>query len=88
MVERENFEVYWNRICSDEAPALLRAVTNLLLHNARSGRKFWVVNVATLLNNAGYDATFSELSVFDQHIQNSIMYTYRDRFIQKNLNKA
>ena len=79
---KERILKYWNRICSDKALALLRAAMNLSLHNARSGRKCWVTNVATLLNNAGYDATFSELSVLHQHIRNSIMCTYRDQFIQ------
>ena len=79
---KERILKYWNRTCSDEAPALLRAAMNLSLQNARSGRKCWVANVATLLNNAGYDGTFSELSVLDQRIRNSIMCTYRDQFIQ------
>ena len=35
------------------------------LISPRSGRKCWVANVATLLNNAGYDGTFSELSILD-----------------------
>ena len=64
---KESILKYWNRTCSEEAPALLRAAMNLSLHNAISGRKCWVVNVDTLLNNAGYDGTFSELIVLDQH---------------------
>ena len=79
---KERILKYWNRICSDKAPALLRATMNLSLHNAKFGRKCWVANVATLLNNAGYDAACSELSVLDQHLQNSIMCTYCDQFIQ------
>ena len=78
---KERILKYWNRICSEEAPALLKVAMNFSLHNARSGRKCWVANVVTLLNNSGYDATFSELSILDHHIQYSIMCTYRDQFI-------
>ena len=81
MVERENSELLEQDLLR-RSPALLRAAMNLSLHNARSGRKCWVANVATLLNNAGYDGTFSELSIVNQHIRNSIMCTYRDQFIQ------
>ena len=54
----------------------------MLLHNASCGGKCWVSNVATLLNTAGYATPFSVFCVFDRNMQNTIMCTYRDQFIQ------
>ena len=79
---KERVLKYWNRICSDYAPSLLKAAFHLSLHNASCGRKCWVSNVATLLNNAGLDASFSGHHVFDRNMINSIMSSYRDQFVQ------
>ena len=80
---KERILKYWNRIISDDAPMLIRAATHLSLQIAKDGRKCYVSSFATLLNNAGYDATFTESYGVDQSMQNSIMSTYRDQFIQK-----
>ena len=74
---------FWNRIYSDDAPALLKAAKYLSLYNASCGGKCWVSNVATLSNTAGYATPFSEFCVFDLNMQNAIMCTYRDQFIQR-----
>ena len=52
---------------------IFKAAFHLSVHKASCRKKYWVGNMVSLLNNAGFDASFSGPGVFDQNMQNSIM---------------
>ena len=77
---KERILKYWNKICTQDVPQLLKAAMHLSLYNAVAGRNCWARNVATLFNNVS--ESFSEANGCDKHLRNAIMCSYRDQFIQ------
>ena len=79
---KERILKYWDRICSEEVPKLLKAAMYRSLEITQAGGKCWAQNVANIFNNAGYPEFFSGSSGCDKTMRNVIMCSYRDQFIQ------
>ena len=51
---KEKILKYWDRLCNQDSPKLLRMAMQLSLENGNNGNSSWVGNVATIFNNAGH----------------------------------
>ena len=67
---KERILKYWDRICSEEVPKLLKAAMYRSLEITQAGGKCWAQNVANIFNNAGYPEFFSGSSGCDKTMRN------------------
>ena len=51
---KEKILKYWDRLCNQDSPKLLRMAMQLSLENDNNGNSSCVGNVATIFNNAGH----------------------------------
>ena len=79
---KEKILKYWDRLCNQDSPKLLRMAMQLSLENDNNGNSSWVGNVATILNNAGHSFSNTNNGC-DIEQRNELMCVYRDQFIQK-----
>ena len=78
---RERILGYWNRLCSEEIPDLLREAFRLTTWMHQSGKSTWVSKLKELFDKAGMSFAFTTRGC-RQEIIEKVMSQYRDQFIQ------
>ena len=78
---REKILCYWNRLCSEEIPDLLREAFHLSTWMHQTGKTTWVTKVKELFDKAGMSFAFTPQGCGRREIE-QVMIRYRDQFIQ------
>ena len=68
---------YWDRLCSEDIPFLLKDAANLSIHNATNSSNNWVGNILSVYNQTGFT---SEFDGCEPVLRNQLM---RDQFLQR-----
>ena len=71
---------YWNRLCSEEIPDLLREAFHLSTWIHETGKTTWVTKVQQLFDKAGMSFAFTPQGC-GQRVIEQVMIRYRDQFI-------
>ena len=71
----------WNRLCSEDAPVLLRHAILHQKHLLEKGKQCWLTKVQAIFEGAGFASTFT-YNGCDKELTNLIMLRYRDQYIQ------
>ena len=72
---------YWNRLCSEDTPVLLRHAILHLKHLLEKGKQCWLTKVQAIFEGAGFASAFT-YNGCDKELTNLIMLRYRDQYIQ------
>ena len=80
---KERLLKYFDKLCSEDIPLLLKDAVNLSMHYLSSGSYTnWGGKIRSL-NQTGFSSCFSPSHGCDSTLRNQIMCTLRDQFIQK-----
>ena len=79
---KEKILKFWDRLCNQDSPKLLRMAIQLSFENFNRGKRSWVGNAAAIFNNAGHSFS-ATISGCDNEQRNEIMCAHRDQFIQR-----
>jgi hypothetical protein len=77
---KERLLKYWDRLCSEDSPLLLKDAANLTIHNAANSSNNWVGKILSLYNQTGFTSEFDGCEPF---LWNQLMCTMRDQFLRK-----
>ena len=78
---KERILRYWNRLCSEDTPVLLRHAILHLKHLLEKGKQCWLTEVQAIFEGAGFASAFT-YNGCDKELTNLIMLRYRDQYIQ------
>ena len=78
---KERLLKYWDKLCSEDIPLLLKDAVNLSMHYLSSGSNTnWAGKIRS---QASLHASHRPMVVTLATLRNQIMFTLRDQFIQK-----
>ncbi len=78
---REKILKYWNRLCSEHIPKLLKEAALLAISRHQSGQNNWVARVQGLFNGAGCSSAYTAAGG-GQGAVKRVMLRYRDHYLQ------
>ena len=80
---KERILRYWDRLCSENLPILLKASTRLSVDMAHTGQCCWAQRIIAIFDNAGFSDSFFTINGCNKSVRKAIMCSYRDQFIQR-----
>ncbi len=73
---------YWNRLCEEEIPSLLKEAVMTSNAMLLAGQDCWLARVKELFSKAGFASSFS-LHGCEREVIEQVMLRYSDHYVQK-----
>ena len=81
LIWKERILRYWDRLCANDIPMLLKEAVALAHQLGQSGKKCWLRKLQELFNAAGLPSAFS-CNGCENTLRNLLMTRFRDQYIQ------